>query len=78
VIPAHIVEAAKAVRDALASVGVEAECKKIHDTKPDELQAFDAIILGTPTHMEGIPKNVRTFYGIPKASGPEKEARRSL
>jgi NAD(P)H dehydrogenase (quinone) len=52
---------AKAVRDGLASAGVEAECKKIQDTKPDDLKAFDAIIFGTPTHMEDIPDQTRRF-----------------
>ena len=54
-------KAAKAVRDGLASAGLEAECKKTKDTKPDDLKAFDAIIFGTPTHMEDIPDDVRKF-----------------
>jgi len=53
--------AAKAVRDGLASAALEAECRKIQDTKPDDLEAFDAIIFGTPTHMEDIPDDVRRF-----------------
>ena len=54
-------KAAKAIRDSLVSAGVEAECKKIQDTKPDDLKAFDAIVFGTPTHMEDIPDQVRRF-----------------
>lgn len=54
-------KAAKAVRDGLASAGVEAECKRIQETKPGDLKAFDAIIFGTPTHMEDIPHDVRRF-----------------
>jgi flavodoxin len=54
-------KAAKAVRDGLVSAGVEAECKRIQDTKPDDLKTLDAIIFGTPTHMEDIPDHVRTF-----------------
>lgn len=53
--------AAKAVRDGLASAGVEAECRRIQDTKPDDLKAFDAIIFGTPTHMEDVPDDVKRF-----------------
>jgi flavodoxin len=54
-------KAAKAVRDGLASAGVEAECRRIQETKPDDLKAFDLIIFGTPTHMEDIPDDVRRF-----------------
>lgn len=54
-------KAAKAVRDGLASAGVEAECRRIQETKPDDLKAFDLIIFGTPTHMKNIPDDVRRF-----------------
>jgi NAD(P)H dehydrogenase (quinone) len=53
--------AAKAIRDGLTSAGLEAECKRIQETKPEDLKAFDAIIFGTPTHMEDIPDDVRRF-----------------
>jgi flavodoxin len=54
-------KAAKAVRDGLASAGIEAECSRIRDMKPDDLKAFDTIVFGTPTHMEDIPEDVRRF-----------------
>lgn len=54
-------KAAKAVRDGLASAGIEAECKRIQDMKPDDLKAFDTIVFGTPTHMEDIPDDVKRF-----------------
>jgi len=54
-------KAAKAVRDGIASAGLEAECKRIQDTRPDDLKAFDVIIFGTPTHMENVPEDVRRF-----------------
>jgi flavodoxin len=54
-------KAAKAVRDGLAFAGMEAECKRIQDVKPDELRAFDMIVFGAPTHMEDIPEDVRRF-----------------
>jgi len=54
-------KAAKAVRDGLASAGIEAECKRIQDMKPDDLKTFDMIVFGTPTHMEDIPEDVRRF-----------------
>jgi hypothetical protein len=46
VIPGHIEEAAKAVRDGLPSVGVEAECKRIQDTKPAGLERAFGIFTG--------------------------------
>jgi len=54
-------KAAKAVRDGLVSVGLEAECKRIQDTQPDDMKVSDAIVFGTPTHMEDIPADVRRF-----------------
>jgi flavodoxin len=54
-------KAARAIRDGLVSAGVEAECKKIQETKPDDLKTFDTIVFGTPTHMEDIPDEVRRF-----------------
>jgi len=54
-------KAAKAVRDGLASAGIEAKCKGIQEMKPDDLKAFDTIVFGTPTHMEDIPEDVRRF-----------------
>jgi flavodoxin len=54
-------KAAKAVRDGIASAGIEAECKRIQDMKPDDLKAFDMMVFGTPTHMEDIPEDVRRF-----------------
>jgi flavodoxin len=54
-------KAAEAVRDGLASAGVEAECKRIQDMKPDDLKPSDAIVFGTPTYMEDIPEDVRRF-----------------
>jgi flavodoxin len=54
-------KAAKAVRDGIASAGLEAECRRIQDARPDDLKAFDVIVFGTPTHMENIPEDVKGF-----------------
>jgi flavodoxin I len=54
-------KAAEAVRDGLASAGIDVECKRIQDTKPDDLKAFDMIVIGTPTQMEDVPEDVRKF-----------------
>ena len=54
-------KAAKAVRDGIASAGLEAECMRMQDARPDDLKAFDVIIFGTPTHMENVPEDVRRF-----------------
>ena len=54
-------KAAEAVRDGFASAGMEVECKRIRDTNPDDLKAFDVVVFGTPTHMEDIPEDVRKF-----------------
>jgi multimeric flavodoxin WrbA len=40
---------------------MQVECKKIGDTKPDDLKGFDTIVFGTPTHMEAVPEDVRKF-----------------
>ncbi len=53
--------AAKAIRDGLMSGGIETECKRIIEIRTDDLKAFDAIIFGTPTHMEDVPDGVKRF-----------------
>ena len=50
-----------AIRDGLVSAGIDSECKRVQDTEPEELKAFDSILFGTPTHMEDIPDEVRRF-----------------
>jgi len=54
-------KAAQAICEGLKEGGVEAECRDMRKVKPEELAMYDILVFGSPTHMESIPNDVKTF-----------------
>lgn len=54
-------EMAEMISDAINEAGLPAECKDVGDVKADDLLAYDAIVVGSPTyygHMAGTIKQL--------------------
>ncbi len=52
---------AKAIGDAIRAEGVEVTCKRVEDTRPDELLQVDAVVIGSPTYYGTMAAEVKRF-----------------
>lgn len=53
--------AAEAIGDGIKEAGVEAELRHVKDIKPQDVTAFDVIIMGSPTHAGDMSEGMRSF-----------------
>lgn len=53
---------AEAVADGAREAGAEARVVKADEAGPEELEASDAIVLGSGVHMGGIESSMRVFF----------------
>lgn len=53
--------AAEGIGDGMKQVGLEVELRHVKDIKPEDVTAFDVIIMGSPTHAGDMSKDMRSF-----------------
>jgi NAD(P)H dehydrogenase (quinone) len=53
---------ADAVAEGAREAGAEAEVKRAEDTEGEDLEAADALVLGSGIHMGGIESSMRIFF----------------
>lgn len=53
--------AAEAIGDGMKEAGLEVELRHVKDVKPEDVTAFDVIIMGSPTHAGDMSEGMRSF-----------------
>lgn len=54
-------KAAEAVADGIKEKALQVELRHVKDVKPEDVTAFDVIILGSPTHAGDMSENMKSF-----------------
>jgi len=54
-------KAAQAICEGLREGGLDCDCKKVKDVSPSDVEHYDVILFGAPTHAESIPEEMRKF-----------------
>lgn len=52
-------EMAQSIADAMADSGLPTECKSVEDVDPDELTAYEAIVIGSPCYYGQMAASVK-------------------
>lgn len=52
---------AQALASGLGEHGIDVDCMKIEDVEMDKLAEYDLLAIGSPTHMRGASKPVKSF-----------------
>jgi len=53
--------AAEAIGEGMKEAGLQVELRRVKDVKPEDVTAFDVIVMGSPTHAGGMSEDMRSF-----------------
>ena len=53
--------AAEAIGEGMKEAGLQVELKHVKDVKPEDVTAFDVIVMGSPTHAGDMSEDMRSF-----------------
>lgn len=54
-------KAAHAICEGLREGGLDCDCRKVKDLSPSDLERYEVVLFGAPTHADGIPEEMRRF-----------------
>ncbi|MFQ6077296.1 MAG: flavodoxin family protein [Candidatus Bathyarchaeia archaeon] len=54
-------KAAKAICEGLKEDGLDCDCKSIRDITPSDVERYDVVLFGAPTHANNIPEEMTRF-----------------
>jgi len=54
-------KAAKAICEGLKEGGLDCDCKSIKEVAPSDVERYDIILFGAPTHADNIPEEMGRF-----------------
>ena len=53
--------AAEAIGEGMKEAGLQVELRRVKDVKPEDVTAFDVIVMGSPTHAGDMSEDMRSF-----------------